>query len=112
PFIPSSTERGLLIWKGKPVACRTHNLTNAQRAVRKVGCTMAEVRVRLRWAAAGQTMPDQLGTSTARPTLPRLFQCVEGIAYTISSNQTDPLHRSPAPDRPASPHIMLARTLL
>lgn len=41
--------------------------------------TLAEVRVRQQWAATGQTLPDQVRTPTARPTLRWLFPCLEGI---------------------------------
>jgi transposase len=40
---------------------------------------LAEVRVRQRLAATGQTVPDQVRKPTARPTLRWLFQCFEGI---------------------------------
>jgi hypothetical protein len=40
---------------------------------------LAEVRLRHRFAATGQTVPDQKGKPTARPTLRWLFQCFEGI---------------------------------
>jgi transposase len=40
---------------------------------------LAEVRVRQRLAATGQTVPDQLRKPTTRPTLRWLFQCFEGI---------------------------------
>src|SRR5260221_11737955 len=40
---------------------------------------LAEVRLRQRLAATGQTVPDQKGKPTARPTLRWLFQCFEGI---------------------------------
>ncbi len=40
---------------------------------------LAEVRVRQQLAATGQTVPDQVRTPTARPTLRWLFQCFEGI---------------------------------
>jgi transposase len=40
---------------------------------------LAEVRVRQRLAATGQTVPDQARKPTARPTLRWLFQCFEGI---------------------------------
>ncbi|HZC79538.1 MAG TPA: IS1634 family transposase, partial [Ktedonobacterales bacterium] len=40
---------------------------------------LAEVRVRQRLAATGQTVPDQLRRPTARPTMRWLFQCFEGI---------------------------------
>jgi transposase len=45
--------------------------------------TLAEVRVRQRLVATGQTVPDQARKLTARPTLRWLFQYFEGI---------DPLH--------------------
>jgi transposase len=41
--------------------------------------TLAELRVRQRLAASGQTVPDQVRKPTARPTLRWLFQCFEGI---------------------------------
>ena len=40
---------------------------------------LAEVRLRQRLAQTGQTVPDQKGKPTARPTLRWLFQCFEGI---------------------------------
>ncbi len=40
---------------------------------------LAELRVRQRLAASGQTVPDQVRKPTARPTLRWLFQCFEGI---------------------------------
>jgi transposase len=40
---------------------------------------LAEVRLRQRLALTGQTVPDQKGKPTARPTLRWLFQCFEGI---------------------------------
>ena len=40
---------------------------------------LAEVRLRQRLAATGQTVPDQKGKPTARPTLRWLFQVFEGI---------------------------------
>lgn len=40
---------------------------------------LAEVRVRQRLAATGQTVPDQVRKPTARPTLRWLLQCFEGI---------------------------------
>jgi transposase len=40
---------------------------------------LAEVRVRQRLAATGQTVPDQLRKPTARPTMRWIFQCFEGI---------------------------------
>jgi transposase len=40
---------------------------------------LAELRVRQRLTAAGQTVPDQVRKPTARPTLRWLFQCFEGI---------------------------------
>ena len=40
---------------------------------------LAEVRIRQRLAATGQTVPDQVRKPTARPTLRWLFQCFEGI---------------------------------
>jgi transposase len=40
---------------------------------------LAEVRVRQRLTATGQTVPDQRRKPTARPTLRWLFQCFEGI---------------------------------
>jgi transposase len=40
---------------------------------------LAEVRLRHRLAQTGQTVPDQKGKPTARPTLRWLFQCFEGI---------------------------------
>ena len=40
---------------------------------------LAEVRVRQRLAATGQTVPDQVRKPTARPTMRWLFQCFEGI---------------------------------
>jgi transposase len=40
---------------------------------------LAEVRVRQRLAASGQTVPDQVRKPTARPTMRWLFQCFEGI---------------------------------
>jgi transposase len=40
---------------------------------------LAEVRVRQQLAATGQTVPDQVGKPTARPTLRWLFMCFEGI---------------------------------
>jgi hypothetical protein len=40
---------------------------------------LAEMRLRHRLAATGQTVPDQKGKPTARPTLRWLFQCFEGI---------------------------------
>jgi transposase len=40
---------------------------------------LAEVRVRQRLAATGQTAPDQARNPTTRPTLRWLFQCFEGI---------------------------------
>jgi transposase len=40
---------------------------------------LAEVRLRQRLAATGQTVPDQKGKPTTRPTLRWLFQCFEGI---------------------------------
>jgi transposase len=49
---------------------------------------LAEVRVRQRLAATGQTVPDQLRKPTARPTLRWLFQCFEGIDlhHTLDPN--------------------------
>ncbi len=40
---------------------------------------LAEGRLRHRLAQTGQTVPDQKGKPTARPTLRWLFQCFEGI---------------------------------
>jgi len=40
---------------------------------------LAELRVRQRLAATGQTVPDQVRKPAARPTLRWLFQCFEGI---------------------------------
>jgi transposase len=40
---------------------------------------LAEIRVRQRLAATGQTVPDQVRKPTARPTMRWLFQCFEGI---------------------------------
>jgi transposase len=40
---------------------------------------LAEVRLRQRLAATGQTVPDQVRKPTARPTMRWLFQCFEGI---------------------------------
>jgi transposase len=40
---------------------------------------LAEVRLRHRLAQTGQTVPDQKGKPTARPTLRWLFQVFEGI---------------------------------
>jgi len=40
---------------------------------------LAEVRLRHRLAETGQTIPDQKGKPTVRPTLRWLFQCFEGI---------------------------------
>jgi transposase len=40
---------------------------------------LAEVRVRQRLAATGQTVPDQVGKPTARPTMYWFFQCFKGI---------------------------------
>jgi transposase len=40
---------------------------------------LAELRVRQRLAATGQTVPDQVRKPTARPTMRWLFQCFEGI---------------------------------
>jgi hypothetical protein len=40
---------------------------------------LAEQRVRVRLAAAHETVPDQLRRPTARPTMRWLFQCFEGI---------------------------------
>ena len=52
---------------------------------------LAEVRLRQRLAATGQTVPDQKGKPTARPTLRWLFQCFEGIDlhHTRQSNGVD-----------------------
>jgi transposase len=49
---------------------------------------LAEVRLRHRLAATEQTVPDQKGKPTARPTLRWLFQCFEGIDlhHTRQSN--------------------------
>jgi hypothetical protein len=40
---------------------------------------LAELRVRQRLAARGQTVPDQVRKPTVRPTLRWFFQCFEGI---------------------------------
>src|SRR5690242_11204076 len=40
---------------------------------------LAEQRLRLRLVETGQTIPDQLGKPTNRPTLRWVFQCFEGI---------------------------------
>ena len=40
---------------------------------------LAEVRVRQRLTATGQSVPDQVRQPTARPTMRCLFQCFEGI---------------------------------
>jgi transposase len=51
---------------------------------------LAEVRVRQRLAATGQTVPDQIRKPTAHPTLRWLFQCFEGIDlhYTLRPDGT------------------------
>ncbi len=53
--------------------------------------TLAEVRLRHRLAATAQTVPDQKGKPTARPTLRWLFQSFEGIDlhHTRQSNGVD-----------------------
>ena len=40
---------------------------------------LAELRVRQRLVATGQTVPDQVRKPSARPTMRWLFQCFEGI---------------------------------
>src|SRR5215469_12002845 len=40
---------------------------------------LAEVRVRQRLAATGQTIPDQVRKPSTRPTMRWLFQCFEGL---------------------------------
>ncbi len=51
---------------------------------------LAEGRLRHRLAQTGQTVPDQKGKPTARPTLRWLFQCFEGIDlhHTLHSDGT------------------------
>jgi transposase len=44
-----------------------------------LGYKLAKVRVRQHLAATGQSVPDQVGRATARPTLRWLCQCFEGI---------------------------------
>jgi transposase len=59
---------------------------------------LAEYQVRRQLAATGQTIPDQLGKLTARPTLRWIFQCFEGIdllhigAATTVVLRLTPLH--------------------
>jgi transposase len=52
---------------------------------------LAEYRLRDQLAATAQTVPDQKGKPTARPTLRWLFQCFEGIDlhHTRQSNGVD-----------------------
>jgi transposase len=59
--------------------------------VYKLVYKLAEVRLRHRLAATAQTVPDQKGKPTARPTLRWLFQCFEGIDlhHTRQSNGVD-----------------------
>ena len=40
---------------------------------------LAEYRLRTRLAQTEQTIPDQVGKPTARPTMRWIFQCFEGI---------------------------------
>ena len=40
---------------------------------------LAEYRLRARLAETEQTIPDQVGKPTARPTMRWVFQCFEGI---------------------------------
>ncbi len=40
---------------------------------------LAEYRLRTRLAGTEQTIPDQVGKPTARPTMRWVFQCFEGI---------------------------------
>jgi transposase len=40
---------------------------------------LAELRVRQRLEETGQTVPDQVGKPSARPTMRWLFQCFEGL---------------------------------
>jgi len=49
---------------------------------------LGEGRLRQRLAATGQTVPDQKGKPTARPTLRWLFQCFEGVDlhHTLQPN--------------------------
>ena len=60
---------------------------------------LAEVRVRQRLVATGQTVPDQVGKPTARPTMRWLFQCFEGID----------LHHRCCPMAHASPRSSVSR---
>jgi transposase len=51
---------------------------------------LAELRVRQRLAATGQTVPDQVGKPSTRPTMRWLFQCFEGLDlhYTLQPDGT------------------------
>jgi transposase len=62
---------------------------------------LAEVRVRQCLAATGQTVPDQVGKPTLRPTLRWLFQCFEGID----------LHHTRHPDGTSSTEVLRLTTV-
>lgn len=54
-------------------------LTKMGKSRRLLVYKLAELRIRQRLTATGQTVPDQARKPTARPTLRWLFQCFEGI---------------------------------
>src|SRR5690242_20497792 len=51
---------------------------------------LAELRVRQRLEATGQTVPDQVRKPSARPTMRWLFQCFEGLDlhHTVRADGT------------------------